>query len=353
LQVEHPVTELVTGLDLVEWQLRIAAGEPLTVAQEDVKIEGHAIEVRLYAEDPANDYLPATGTIALWETPGPDLVRVDTGVRTGSEITPFYDPMLAKLVCGGSDREEARARLLRAVELTVALGTVTNRALLASVLGSAEFAAGEATTAFLDELDDERSVTREQLVAAVARLYAARLERAAEVTPGLAGWSSAGELAWATRISAAGDEHEVAVNESRDSLEVVLDGESFGVEMDAPSPVVGGVEVPIRTVELSPGRLLAAFDDCDLEIVDLCTLPPDASGGGGEGVLLAPMHGKVIAVDAEVGDSVSAGQRVVVLEAMKMEHEILADVDGVIEEIVAAGSQAGADQVLVRIAAPD
>jgi len=350
LQVEHPVTELVTGLDLVEWQLRIAAGEPLTIAQDDAKIEGHAIEVRLYAEDPANDYLPATGTVVLWETPGPELVRVDTGVRTGSEITPFYDPMVAKLICGGADREEARVRLLRAVELTVALGTVTNRALLASILGSEQFASGGATTAFLDEMPDEPEVTPQQLVAAVACLYRGRLEEAAIVTPGLAGWSSAGALGWSTRIAADGKEHAVSVSQHGPALTVTVDEESFEVEMDAPSPVVDGVEVPARSVAASAGRLLVAFDDRDLELVDLCTLPPDATGGAGEGVLLAPMHGKVIAVDAGVGDAVTAGQRVVVLEAMKMEHEILADVDGVIEEIVVADSQVGADQVLVRIA---
>ncbi|MBU3674258.1 MAG: acetyl-CoA carboxylase biotin carboxylase subunit [Solirubrobacteraceae bacterium] len=351
LQVEHPVTELVTGLDLVEWQLRIAAGEPLTIGQDDVEISGHAIEARLYAEDPENDYLPSTGRLELWATPGPELVRVDSGVRTGSEITPFYDPMVAKLACAGADRDEARARLVRALELTDALGPATNRSLLVAVLRSPQFAGGEATTAFLDGFDAGAQATPAMVAAVVAWLYRRRRELAGERAPGLEGWSSAGALSWSTRVAAGDQEYAVSVTEGRNGVAVRLGDERFTVDPDAPSPVVDGVEIPVRCLAVGAARVLAAFEGLDLELVDLCALPPDAVGAAGEGVLLAPMHGRVISVDAEVGASVSAGQRLVVLEAMKMEHEILADVDGVVEEIAASGSQVGADQVLARIAA--
>ena len=351
LQVEHPVTELVTGLDLVEWQLRIAAGEPLTIGQDDVEISGHAIEARLYAEDPENDYLPSTGRLELWATPGPELVRVDSGVRTGSEITPFYDPMVAKLACAVADRDEARARLVRALELTDALGPATNRSLLVAVLRSPQFAGGEATTAFLDGFDAGAQATPAMVAAVVAWLYRRRRELAGERAPGLEGWSSAGALSWSTRVAAGAQEYAVSVTEGRNGVAVRLGDERFTVDPDAPSPVVDGVEIPVRCLAVGAARVLAAFEGLDLELVDLCALPPDAVGAAGEGVLLAPMHGRVISVDAEVGASVSAGQRLVVLEAMKMEHEILADVDGVVEEIAASGSQVGADQVLARIAA--
>ena len=350
LQVEHPVTELVTGLDLVEWQLRIASGEPLTIGQDDVEIRGHAIEARLYAEDPENDYLPSTGRLELWATPGPELVRVDSGVRTGSEITPFYDPMVAKLACAGADRDEARARLVRALELTDALGPATNRSLLVAVLRSPQFAGGEATTAFLDGFEAGARATPEMVAAVVAWLYRRRRELAGERSPGLEGWSSTGSLAWSTRVAAGDGEYAVSVTEGRDGVVVRLGDKSFTVDPDAPSPVVDGVEIPVRCLAVGSARVLAAFEGLDLELVDLCALPPDAAGAAGEGVLLAPMHGRVISVDAEVGASVSAGQRLVVLEAMKMEHEILADIDGVIGEIVSVDSQVGGDQVLARIA---
>ena len=349
LQVEHPVTELVTGLDLVEWQLRIAAGEPLQIAQDEVEISGHAIEARLYAEDPDNDYLPATGTVELWETPEIGALRVDTGIRSGSEITPFYDPMVAKVIAWGADREEARALLVRGLEETTALGTITNRPLLTAILRTPLFAEGGATTAFLDELPESPEPTSADIAAVVAWLYRERLCDAAAVAPGLEGWSSSGVLASGMRVAVGGDEHEVAIVDSGGSLSVTVGDAGHRVLLDAPAPVVDGVEIPVRCIEPSRGRVLAAFPAFDLELIDLTALPPGAGQAGGEGVLMAPMHGKVIAVEAAVGDEVVSGQRLVVMEAMKMEHEILADIDGVIGEIVSVDSQVGGDQVLARI----
>ena len=356
LQVEHPVTELVTGLDLVAWQLRVARGEPLAFAQEDVQLRGHAIEARLYAEDPANEYLPATGTMLRFETPTGDGVRVDAGIASGSEITPYYDPMVAKVIGAGADREEARRRLVRTLEETTVLGTVTNRAMLIATLREPAFAAGEATTALLDETELAVPEPTSADVAAVAAwLYDARRTRAAAVAPGLAGWSSTGALESRLRLSVGGGDAQVVVvrETAGGAVEVRVGDATHAVVLAGEQPVVDGVDRPLRCVEPSPGRVLAAFAEFDLEVVDLGVVPPGDALAGGEGVIVAPMHGKVIAVHAEAGATVTAGQRLVVLEAMKMEHELVADVDGVLEQVAAPGSQVAAAQVVAQIAPAD
>ncbi|MFM9127975.1 MAG: biotin/lipoyl-containing protein [Solirubrobacterales bacterium] len=316
-------------------------------------MNGHAIEARLYAEDPDNDYLPATGTVELWETPELGALRVDTGIRSGSEITPFYDPMVAKVIAWGADRDQARTLLIRGLEETSALGTITNRPLLTAILRAPLFADGGATTAFLDELPESPQPTSADIAAVVAWLYRERLCEAASVAPGLEGWSSGGALTSAMRVAVAGEEFGVRVVDRGGVLSVTVGDAEHQVFLDAPAPVVDGVEIPVRCIEPSRGRVLAAFPAFDLERFDLTALPPGAGSAGGEGVLVAPMHGKVIAVEAGVGDVVTTGQRLVVLEAMKMEHEILADIDGVIEEVVSEGSQVRGDQLLVRIAASE
>ena len=200
LQVEHPVTELITGLDLVALQLDVAAGKPLPLTQDDVRLTGHAIEVRLYAEDPANDFLPAAGTVDVWrEGAGPG-VRIDGGINQGQTISPFYDPMVAKVMAHGPDRESARKRLVDGLRDTALFGPSNNRDFLIAVLSDDTFAAGEATTAFLDEvaLDEgyRRGPTPEQLALA-AVLDIDRSARAAVAANGylndeLLGWSSTG-----------------------------------------------------------------------------------------------------------------------------------------------------------------
>src|SRR6476469_654855 len=168
LQVEHPVTEAITGLDLVELQMRIAAGEPLGLTQEDVKFSGHAIEVRLCSEDAGHDFMPQSGRMALWQMP--DGVRVEHALQSGSEIPPFYDSMIAKIISHGADRNEARGKLIGALEQTAAFGVTTNQGLLLSCLRHPDFAAGEATTAFIGKHRDELLAPRES--AAEAELAA-------------------------------------------------------------------------------------------------------------------------------------------------------------------------------------
>src|SRR5260370_24017349 len=166
LQVEHPVTEAVTGLDLVELQLRVAAGEPLGLRQDEIKFAGHAIEVRLCSEDAAHDFMPQSGRMALWQTP--DGLRVEHALRSGSEIPPFYDSMIAKLISHGATRDEARRRLICGLERTVAFGVTTNQAFLAACLRHPAFASGEATTAFIRKYRDDLLAPRKDAASEAA-----------------------------------------------------------------------------------------------------------------------------------------------------------------------------------------
>jgi geranyl-CoA carboxylase alpha subunit len=354
LQVEHPVTEMVTGLDLVEWQLRVAAGEHLTIGQSAVNINGHAIEARLYAEDPGNDYLPATGVVRRWEPATGEGVRFDAGIVAGSAITPYYDPMIAKVIAHGRNREQARARLLRALKDTTVLGTATNRAMLIAALSAPVFADGDATTAFLDDHPPKPIKTTSIHIAAVATwLYFGRRRAADQRSGGLAGWSSTGAVEFACSLQVDGEAYAVRILEGGGEVTVHVDDTEHTVGFDGSSPVLDGVTVPVRCLEPEAGRIFAAFDDVDFEVLDLNELPPDRTAASGEGVLVAPMHGHVVAVEAAVGEPVKAGQRLVVLEAMKMEHAIVADIDGVLGEIVGVGAQASASQVIARIMLQD
>ncbi len=342
LQVEHPVTEMVTGFDLVEWQLRIAEGEPLGFGQDEARIDGHAIEARLYAEDPAHDFLPQTGEVIAWRAPEGAGVRVDSGIETGSEIRVHYDPMIAKIIAHGPDRERARARLVRALEETTLLGPAGNRGFLISVLEDERFASGTATTAMLEQMPEPAAVGPSELAAIAAHLYRARREAASAAAPGLAGFSSIGELGTWLELDFDGEHHPVRINDGPAGLRVEVDGEPVELELESNDVI---------TVEaLANGRILAHLRRVDVALTDLDALPPSAADALGEGVLLAPMHGAVIAAEAAAGDQVKSGQKLVVMEAMKMEQEVVADIDGTIEEIVAVGTQVSADQVVVRIA---
>lgn len=353
LQVEHPVTELVTGLDLVAWQLRIAAGEPLTIGQDDVRLTGHAIEARLYAEQPGNNYLPVTGRIERWTPPGGDGVRVDAGIDTGINVTPHYDPMLAKIVAYGSDRDEARRRLINALERTSVLGLATNRGFLSRILRHTTFAAGEATTAFLNDTDltAEREPTTEELAIAAALIHRERTIASDRRSPGLTGWSNAAGLRTAQRLMVGGRTWEVDLFETRDQLTITVDGRAHIATIADGTGIVG---VDGRTVTADywfseHGRVAIRFDRLDLDVRDVLFAEPDGAQGAGTGAITAPMHGTVTARLVEAGQPVAAGQRLLVLEAMKMEQPLYADVDGTISEIVAPGTQVAANDVIARI----
>ena len=355
LQVEHPVTEMVTGLDLVALQLIVAEGKPLPFAQDALTISGHAIEVRLYAEDPASDFLPQTGDIAVWEPATGDGVRIDHGLRVGAAVSPFYDPMLAKLIAWGADRDEARRRLLRSVEDTRLFGVATNRAFLAATLRNPEFVAGAATTGFIARQFPKG------FAAGSPPAWAPALAAALFADSQGSGWrsnrwsshliklaSSEGESEWRTTRS--GRAWEVTSGEAafaiqlldRDAVNVVvlIDGHrfSFGAHVELE-------EVP--RVQLDLNGAIHTFEDRSL--AQPASVQEDAAAGG---ALRAPMNGAVTQVLVSVGDPVKRGQPLLVLEAMKMEHSILAPVDGFIETLaVAKGAQVATRDPLVVITA--
>jgi len=358
LQVEHPVTEMITGQDLVTWQVDVAAGKPLPMAQEALVLDGHAIEARLYAEDPYREFLPQSGPVHLWRAPGGPGVRVDAGMATGFEVSPFYDPMIAKIVAHGRDRDEARRRLREALADTVILGPGTNRRFLIDCLDHEVFADGRATTAFIPEHFPAETLTRPVPGEPVWALAAAVLYRLASRPPQpmLRDWASTGSTTRPMRLEC--DERQVAVHITAagpDRYRVTPGGESFEVTLEALEDgrvrygVDGNEAAAAWTV--AGDTLYLALPDTDAAFRDV--LLEKAAGldrAGGDGTVRAPMNGSVVAVHVEPGTRVTRGQPLVVLEAMKIEHELTAPLDGVVEAVnVREGDQVATRKVLVEI----
>ncbi len=367
LQVEHPVTELISGFDLVGLQLAVALDEVLDLEQEDIELFGHAVEVRLYAEDPVEDFLPSTGRIDRWSPPSGEGVRVDAGIDTGVEITPFYDAMVAKVVAWGETRDIARRRLLDALGTTVLFGPRTNREFLIAALASERFAAGEATTAFIaEEFPDARLRDTEldiDLVAAAAVVHyehdcaqaASRLRSGADE---LRNWSSSGPLATRYIYASRDREYDVTVSPlSRDSYSVVHGERSIDIRISSREEgcvtlTVSGRKRRVYWQVPDLGRIHVAVSDQGATLVNLLGQRVGAGEAEGQGTVRAPMHGVLLEVDVEVGRVVAKGDRLAVLEAMKMQHEILAEVDGVVREVAAAvGQQIAADELILEIEA--
>ena len=332
LQVEHPVTELITGLDLAAWQLHVAAGLPLPLQQADVTLSGHAMEVRLYAEDPAQGFLPQTGDVLHWE-PAPG-VRIDHGLCEGQRISPFYDPMLGKIIAHGATREEARRKLLRAVEDTVLLGVTTNQRLLADLLTHADFVAGDFSTGFIAEHFNELTLqpaSPDQLVLAAALFYWHSASRHAQ---GLAGWSNNAVSPASYRLEANGEIHDVSV----DALQLTADGRYATV-------VLNGIRRRIA-YHLDGTQLWLP----GLRVVNRTQQTASRQAGISSGTVKAPMDGAIVEVRVSAGENVVKGQLLVVLEAMKMEHPLTAGIDGVVKGVqVTAGDQVRNRQVLLEI----
>jgi geranyl-CoA carboxylase alpha subunit len=356
LQVEHPVTEMVTGLDLVAWQIRIAAGERLALDQHEVRLSGHAIEARLYAEDPASGFLPQSGTALVWRPPAGEGVRVDHGLAAGREISPWYDPMVAKVIAWGANREEARRRLLRALGDTVLLGVANNRGFLVDVLSHSEFAAGRATTAFIGEhFPAERLAAAAPGEEEIALATALWFEATGAAVPALwRNWRSAGAPVWPMRLSWGAGEKRLTIG--------CLGGRRYRIEdADAPMTIelldsagsairyrLDGVEAMAQHV-FADGELHLDCHGRPWRFRDVLYAPV-AQAGGAERELRAPMSGKIVAVLARPGETIVKGQRLVVLEAMKMQHEIVAQGDGAVAEVaVREGDQVVIRQLLVAL----
>jgi 3-methylcrotonyl-CoA carboxylase alpha subunit len=354
LQVEHPVTEGITGLDLVELQLRIAAGEPLPFSQADLKIDGHAVEARLYAEDPERSFLPSTGKLWALRFPDGEGIRVDTGVRPHDEVTPFYDPMIAKVIAHGPDRDIALDRLSAALVSTVVAGPKTNTSFLRALCDAPEFRSGRFDTGFIDRnLASLGAVERAPGDKAVAlgafRLVAEELQELRNAHAARSEYHSPWDQADGFQL----------VGDRRQMLPVIVDGARTEVELTWPAGELtvraGSAEASKRDGEgtfapapdgiyvLEGGRqtFVQRFDPFAVDLEHLDT---------GDSVS-APMHGKVIAVFVSSGEQVEKGQRLAIVEAMKMEHALLSPRDGTIAEVMAeAGAQVAEGARLIVLA---
>ena len=346
LQVEHPVTEAVTGVDLVEWQLRVASGERLWVGQEDLGLRGHAFEARLYAEDVPKGFLPATGRLAHLAFPAG--VRADSGVRTGDAISPFYDPMIAKIIVEGPTREAALAKLRAALAGTEVAGSVTNLAFLRRLANHEGFAAGDVDTGLIGRDLDGLAAEPEpdSRVIALAALGALGLHEGGDAFAGFHLWSP---LVRTVRLLRGEEETEARVTVRGPGDAEVRVGEiAHHVARTGAGWRIGGERVPARVVVHSAGVSVFWEDGFHFELPD--PLVRGAAAGAGSGVVEAPMPGLVKAVFARAGEAVTAGQRLAILEAMKMEHTLTAARDGTVAEVlVAAGDQVEAGAALVRL----
>jgi len=353
LQVEHPVTEEVTGLDLVALQLRIAAGEPLPFPQEEVRLEGHAIEVRLYAEDPYAGHAPQTGPVLAWAPAAGPGLRCDHGLRAGQEVTAHYDPMIGKLVARGRDREEARRRLVLALRRTALLGFATNKRFLGAVLEHPTFVQGEAWTGFLDSAEGaglaERPEPAPRLLALGAALFAPHLEREA------GGWRTTGPAPFPIVLLTGADRVPAAVTPTGGGAATVTlpDGEHavrlLGVAGHERRVEVDGVQETAFAAWDPDGRLHLELGGEAAILAE--ELPKGAAAAeAATGTLAAPSSGSVTAVAVEAGQRVEPGQHALTLEAMKIESKLLCDVAGVVAEVrVEPGAQVKQRQVLVVI----
>ena len=336
LQVEHPVTEAITGHDLVEWQLRVAAGERLPVAQRDLAIDGHAIEARLYAEDPENGFLPSTGrlhALAFGQVAG---VRVDAGVEEGGSVSPFYDPMIAKVIAHGTTRAQALERLTAGLRETVIAGPRTNLGFLLGVVGHPDFIAAMHDTAFVDShgaalLRGGRG-GKAAVALGVLRLVERERERIAAETSRRSNepnspWAEADgfqigpERRFTLPVIADGGEMEIDIGWRGDGVSVSFFGAEPDWHADNPATIVDG---PDSVFVLQEGH------QSEIRFVDPAAHEDEIEAGN---AVKAPMHGRLVAVSVEPGASVKKGDRLFVVEAMKMEHAVAAPRDGVVASV--------------------
>jgi geranyl-CoA carboxylase alpha subunit len=354
LQVEHPVTEAITGLDLVELQLRVAAGEPLGLKQEDIKFSGHAIEVRLCSEDAAHDFMPQSGKMTRWQMP--DGIRVEHALQSGSEIPPFYDSMIAKIIGYGASRDEARSRLICALEGVVAFGVTTNQGFLIDCLRHPVFASGEATTAFIathrGELPARHKDGPAEAALAAVLLYVSDIH----APPWRSGRSLAAAFPLPVRFELDSAIHDAEVGRDRDGgYYAGVENQLYRVEIHASDGDAIRISRNGRDESFKwsrdGDRLFLLHRGVTLTIRDLTRAGPATNAStGGDGKVRAAMNGRVVAILVKTGEKVAAGQPVMTLEAMKMEHVHTAGISGTISAIdVVEGEQVTTGKIVVEI----
>ncbi|MEO1399055.1 MAG: biotin/lipoyl-containing protein, partial [Pseudomonadota bacterium] len=352
LQVEHPVTEAVTGLDLVEWQLRVASGEILPKAQSEILISGHAVEARVYAEDPANGFFPSTGRLVALalgdETEG---LRIDSGVEAGDVISPFYDPMIAKLIAHAPTRSEALGKLAKALDSAAIAGPQTNCGFLARLCRHPSFLTGDFDTSLIDEalptLIETGAIGDDVLAAGIGHLVGTEMAEQAKVSSGpwsaQDGFQISGERIVERAFELDGDLLTRSVAFGIGGLQV-LDGAGERLELNKNVrlfDVWDGAEVQVYMVHEGRQWVLAPHRHALLE--GDATLASD-------GLVTVPMHGRIIGVSVAEGDAVEAGDMLFSVEAMKMEHAVLAPVDGIVQELaVVSDTQAQSGDAALRI----
>jgi acetyl/propionyl-CoA carboxylase alpha subunit len=328
LQVEHPVTEMVTGLDLVEWQLRVAAGEPLPLKQKEIGLTGHAVEARLYAESPSNGFLPSTGVLEHFELP--PTVRADTGVEAGGEVTPFYDPMIAKLIAHAETREQALAELAEACDGVEVWPVRTNAGFLARCLEQPDFIAGDLDTGFIERNLAELTAAPEPSPAALSAAAEAAMVVDETLAPDASPWRDLAGF----RLNAG---PETTVRLFFAGKPVIADA----AETAAP-----------RSVLLTDADEIVVFEAGEAFV--FLSHPPSAEdlGAATDGQICSPMPGKVTGLSVKAGDKVTRGQALLTLEAMKMEHALTAPFDGTVETVaVTLGAQVSEGATLMKLTA--
>jgi acetyl-CoA/propionyl-CoA carboxylase biotin carboxyl carrier protein len=352
LQVEHPVTELITGQDLVAQQVRIAAGLPLGFAQEDVRLHGHAVEVRTYAEEPGRGFLPSGGRVLRLHEPSGEHLRVDSSLLEGLEVGSTYDPMLNKVIAWGPDRATALQRLDHALGEQVVLGVPTNTAFLRALLQRPEVRAGDLDTGFIERHVEE--LTADEVPVEALAAYAMREWLNRSVDPWESGWRVGGTAALRWLLALPGGR----------TASVLLSGEQLVVDHGAPLPVSGQLLADGRVLVTLAGRTSTWHTAADagqvwvgadgaawvLHEQPRSLRADDAHAHDGD--VTSPMPGSVIAVHTGEGESVTKGQPLVVVEAMKMEHTLTAPLDGTVEQLlVRVGQQVKVDELLVTVTA--
>ena len=368
LQVEHPVTEMITGLDLAEWMIRIAAGEKLPFGQADVKLDGWAMETRVYAEDPIRGFLPSTGRLTYYTAPDTEVegVRVDTGVRQGGEISMFYDPMIAKLITWGRDRDQAAERMRHALDEFLIRGIAHNIPFLSALMKHPRFVAGDLTTNFIDQeypdgftLADVPHDDPKMLVAVATVVHQKFADRDARISGQVPGQVRRAPTSWVVTVD--GGRHEANVLSGEPEFTVEVDGQrytiatpwTFGEKLF--HCTINGERFCVQVEHHGPGyRLIHAGMVIEALVVEprvaeLMVHMPEPEVLDTSQYLLSPMPGVVVAIDVQVGQEVKAGYELCVIEAMKMEMSLKAERDGVIEAIHAKpGDSLAVDQAIIE-----
>ncbi|MGE8600793.1 MAG: acetyl/propionyl/methylcrotonyl-CoA carboxylase subunit alpha [Acinetobacter calcoaceticus] len=351
LQVEHPVTELITGLDLVEWQLRVANGEQLPLQQHELSIKGHAIEVRLYAEDPRQDFLPQTGQVLRWKPTILPNVRIDHGMLATDEVSPFYDPMVAKVIAYGKTREDAIRLLARAVDDCVLLGVNSNKQFLVNLLRHPIVVAGDTNTAFIQQHFQDDSSLHSQVLSLETLAIAAALFSQSK---GTAVWQTGLGVPLPLKLKYDDQQIQLQLSSVNNTFTVQLCDQTVCIEViektdEQLTYFVDGIRRRVQYV-LDGDQLYLDRDNGNVAIRNVTYAAPETADVAGDGKIRAPMDGAVINILVNKGDQVVKGQTLLVLEAMKIQQQIRSDVDGVVEDILGQqGQQVKKRQMLFSI----